>query len=284
MDINNLFKSQAPEQITREKPVSHLVSLVSFLNTKPLVYGLEHKLVDHKFILQKDVPSVCSQRLREGEVELGIIPSIEYIQGKGSWKIVPDLCISSRGTVKSVNLFFKKDLSDLNKIALDTSSRTSVALLKIILKEKYQIDAEYIFMAPDLNEMLAKADAALVIGDKALHYQADHPSHLDLGEEWFDMTGLPFVYAFWSGHELGISGSDIEMIKESYNIGRTKLEQIARDYAVNHPLSWEHYFNYLSHNICYEFGADEKKGLIEFYRYAFYFGLIEHIPDLHFYE
>jgi predicted solute-binding protein len=98
------------------------------------------------------------------------------------------------------------------------------------------------------------------------------------------MTGLPFVYAFWAGHEMGIKKDDIEFVKKSYEIGRTKIEEISRTYAKNNPLSWEDYQNYLAQNIRYEFGVDEKEGLMEFYRYAFYFGLIEHIPELHFYE
>lgn len=284
MDINELFNPRSNAAPKAKNTSDRLVSLVSFLNTKPLVYGLEHNLVNHQFILQKDVPSVCSQRLCEDEVKLGIIPSIEYIQGKGRWKIIPDLCISSRGAVKSVNLFFKKDLTDLNKIALDTSSRTSVALLKIILKEKYHVNAEFIFMAPDLKEMLSKADAALIIGDRALHYQADNPSHLDLGEEWYDMTGLPFVYAFWAGHESGMTGKDIDAVKKSYELGKMQIEQIARDYAQDHPLPWKSYFTYLDRHISYEFGNEEEEGLMEFFRYAFFFGLIEHIPELHFYE
>ncbi|MBN2707867.1 MAG: menaquinone biosynthesis protein [Calditrichaceae bacterium] len=285
MDINELFNAKPAEKtIEPSKPGQRILSLVSFLNAKPLVYGLEKRIVQHDFILQKDVPSVCAQRLKEGEVDLGIIPSIEYAQSKGSWKIIPDLCISSKGAVKSVNLFFKKDLQDLNVIALDTSSRTSVALLKIILKEKFQIEPEYMFMAPDLNEMFKKADAALIIGDRALHYQAENPSHLDLGEEWYDLTGLPFVFALWAGHELSINKDDLEIVRQSYQAGKENLEEIAREFASVHPLAWDAYYDYLCKNVVYTFGEDEKEGLMEFYRYAFYFGLIKHIPELLFYE
>lgn len=280
MDINNFFGKPEQQDVKTE---SRNMSLVSYLNTKPLVFGLENNLVEHHFSLQKDVPSVCAQRLLEGEVELGIVPSIEYARAKGSWKIIPDLSIASQGAVKSVCLFFKKNMSKIDTIALDTSSRTSVALLKIILQERYELTPDFIFMAPDLDEMLGAADAALIIGDKALHYSVTHTNFIDLGEEWSDMTGLPFVYAFWAGNELQLNEKDVKAVLESYQSGQQNIEIISKDFAEKQPMSWDFYYDYLTQNISYSFAEEEKAGLLEFYRYAFYFGLIEHIPDLHFY-
>jgi len=280
MDINNFFGKPEQQDV---KQKTRTMSLVSYLNTKPLVYGLENNLVEHHFSLQKDVPSVCAQRLLEGEVELGIVPSIEYARAKGSWKIIPDLSIASQRAVKSVCLFFNKNMSKIDTIALDTSSRTSVALLKIILQERYEQTPEFIFMAPDLDEMLAAADAALIIGDKALHYSVKHTNFIDLGEEWSDMTGLPFVYAFWAGNELQLNEKDVKAVLESYQEGSQNIEKIAREFGKTQPMTWDFYYDYLTQNISYSFAEEEKAGLLEFYRYAFYFGLIEHIPDLHFY-
>jgi len=280
MDINNFFGKPEQQDV---KQKTRTISLVSYLNTKPLVYGLENNTVEHHFSLQKDVPSVCAQRLLEGEVELGIVPSIEYARAKGSWKIIPDLSIASQGAVKSVCLFFNTNMSRIGKIALDTSSRTSAALLKIILQERYELTPEFILLPPDLDTMLEAADAALIIGDKALQYSTEHTNYLDLGEEWSDMTGLPFVFAFWAGNELQMQEKDVKVIQESYQTGSQNIEKITRDFAKAHPMSWDFYYDYLTSNISYSFAEDEKAGLMEFYRYAFYFGLIEHIPDLHFY-
>ncbi len=283
MDIEGLFGPAKQDTNTITTQVRN-ISLVSYLNSKPLVYGMENNLVEHNFNILKDVPSVCSRRLIEGEVELGIIPSIEYVHGKGSWKIVPDVCISSGVRVKSVMLFFKADLKEIKTIALDTSSRTSVALLKILLNEKYQISPEFIVMQPDLPAMLEKADAALIIGDKALHYQDEYPLSLDLGEEWFDMTGLPFVYAFWAGQDFALNSDDIDVIIKSKEIGLQNIDEISKEFAKSNPKDWRFYRDYLTNNILYGFGEKEKEGLNEFYHYAFYLGLIEHIPELHFYE
>lgn len=287
MELNNLFGNTSQAPSNDDAPVSYKVknvSYVSYLNTKPLVYGLEKGLVKHEFNMQKDVPSVCAERLLQGEVEMGLVPSIEYARSKGAWKIVPNLAIASNGPVASVALFFNQDVKRIRKVALDTSSRTSVALLKILLMEKFEIEPEFVVMPPNLEEMLKKADAALVIGDKALHYQAEVPNHLDLGEEWTDMTGLPFVYAFWAAHDLSLTNEEVEILQKSYEIGSQNIEKISREYAVGKPQDWSFYRDYLTKNIVYKFGEDEKAGLMEFYHYAFYLGLIDHIPELHFYE
>ena len=117
MDINSLFGSSNQSGNANSAVQQKKLSLVSYLNTKPLVYGLEKQLVAHSFALQKDVPSVCARRLLDGEVNLGIIPSIEYARTKGNLRIIPDLSIASREYVKSVELFFKKDLRKIETIA-----------------------------------------------------------------------------------------------------------------------------------------------------------------------
>ncbi len=287
MEINKMFNQSQQEPSGNDAPISYKVknvSYVSYLNSRPLVYGLEKGLVKHDFNLQKDVPSVCAERLLQGEVEMGLVPSIEYARSKGTWKIVPELCIAYNGPVRSVALFFNQDIKRIRTIALDTSSRTSVVLLKILLIEKFEIEPEFITMAPNLDDMLKRADAALIIGDKALHYQAQVPNHLDLGEEWTDMTGLPFVYAFWAGHELSLTHTEVDIMQQSYQLGAQNLTKIAREYAVGKSFDWHFYNDYLTKHIFYQFGEDEKAGLMEFFHYAFYLGLIEHIPELHFYE
>ncbi len=283
MDINKLFNSASSEEelIHTEQKI---LSLVSYLNTKPLIYGLEKNLVKHDFQLQKDVPSVCARRLLDGDVQLGIVPSIEYARARAGLKIVPGLSIASKNLVNSVELFFKKDLKDLNAVAVDTSSRTSVALLDIILREKYEIEADLIPMAPDLDTMLAKTDAALIIGDRALHYQVDYENKLDLATEWFDLTGLPFVFAFWAANEEGIDGSDVKALQDSYKLGAEHIDEICKDFAINQPNEWSFYSEYLKNNISYTFDEDEQEGLMEFYRYAFYYSLIEYMPELNFYD
>src|SRR5262249_13102816 len=149
-----------------------------------------------RFQLVREVPSRVAEQLHAGTIDLGMIPSIEYAAGE--YAIVPGIAIGSRGPVRSGNLFHRGRLEDGGRVGLAGSGRTSVALVKILLRERLGRDPVYVTQAPVVPEMLASADAALVIGDPALDFEGD-VARLDLGEEWGRLTGLPFVFAFWAG-------------------------------------------------------------------------------------
>ena len=173
---------------------------VGYLNARPLVWGLERSL---RFLLRFDVPSTCASLLHDGAIDIGLIPSIEYLRG-GPYAIVPDLAIASRGPVASVLLFTSRPIRDVRSIAMDVSSRTSVALVRVLCAQLFKINPKIEPAGPDLPQMLGRCDAALIIGDNAL-FQPPNVEHtlpvevIDLGKAWTDLTGLPFVYAFWAG-------------------------------------------------------------------------------------
>src|SRR5688500_1102525 len=171
---------------------------VGYLNARPLVYGLEHH---DRFDLRYDIPSECARLLHAHETDIGLIPSIEYLRGPAPYWIVPGPAVTSRGAVASVAIYTRREPRDIRTIAMDTSSRTSVALAAVMLRRRFDVTAEAVPMAPDLGAMLERADAALIIGDVALFL--DHhrlgAAKIDLGQEWTAMTGLPFVYACWTG-------------------------------------------------------------------------------------
>ena len=137
---------------------------VGYLNARPLVYGLD--LVP-RFNVRYDVPSECARLLHDDAIDVGLIPSIEYLRG-GPYRIVPDLAIVSRGPVASVELYSKKPIADVRSIAMDTSSRTSVALASVLCARLFMIDPALEAHGPDVSEMLERCDAALIIGDNAL--------------------------------------------------------------------------------------------------------------------
>ena len=141
---------------------------VGYLNARPLVYGLERS---SRFDVRFDVPSVCANLLHDGGIDVGLIPSIEYLRGladAGSYRIVPDLAIASRGEVASVSLYTRRPMSDVRSIAMDTSSRTSVALVSVLCARLFKIQPAIESRTPDVTAMLADSDAALIIGDNAL--------------------------------------------------------------------------------------------------------------------
>jgi predicted solute-binding protein len=151
---------------------------VGYLNARPLVYGLERS---SRFDVRFDVPSVCADLLHEGGIDVGLIPSIEYLRGPsgvGHYRIVPDLAIASRGEVASVALYTRRPVSDVRSIAMDTSSRTSVALVSVLCAKLFKIQPAIESRTPDVTAMLADCDAALIIGDNALLTDppADHPT------------------------------------------------------------------------------------------------------------
>ncbi len=289
MEINYLFGQQKdkqkswPENPDKAQQFSvRYACACSDLSVQPLIYGLQKGLVKYDFSLKLSDPKTCVQSLIQGETELALIPSIEYAQGKGAWKIVPEVCIASQGTMGSMALFFNKDLHTLRHIAVDERFPTAITLLQIILREKYEMDSELIPIQADLKTMLQRADAALLSGDRALQAQAVFPAHLDLGEEWYDLTGLPFVAAIWAGHEISLTENEAESLQKSAQIGQRNIEKIAKEFASRHPNDSEFYKNYLEKHLRYFLGESEKEGLKEFFNYAFYLGFIEHIPDLHF--
>ena len=256
------------------------VGAVGYLNARPLVYGLDHS---PRFEVRYDIPSECARLLHEGATDIGLIPSIEYLRG-GPYRIVPDLAIASCGPVASVAVFTTKPIADVSSIAMDTSSRTSVALSTVMLRRAFGVTADALPMAPDLEAMLARADAALIIGDTALFL--DHQSaiqKIDLGELWTQSTGLPFVYAVWAGWPDAIGPDEVRVLQRARDLGVAESDQVACAYYPDDPVRQAVAKRYLRDNIQYTLGDEELEGLKTFYRYAAEQGLVPNAGSLRFF-
>ncbi len=254
------------------------VSAVSYLNTRPLVHGIERL---PRFQVRYDIPADCARLLHEHRVDIGLIPSIEYLRG-GPYRIVPDLAIASCGPVASVAIFTTRPINDVRSIALDTSSRTSVALTRVLCARQFKIDPRLESRGPELADMLSHCDAALLIGDNAL-FQSQVPGRtsqvekIDLGDVWTRMTGLPFVYAFWAGRADALTAADVEALQRARDEGVAIPEQLAREFLRDEPVERQELGGrYLRHNIRYHLGEDERAGLDAFFRYAAELGVV---PD-----
>jgi chorismate dehydratase len=282
MDTQDLFKPKKKNVIIPDK--EKFIGLTDSLVYLPLIYGIHHNLIKHNFSLIFDSIIENANKLREGEIELGIISSLDYALKKETWLIVPDLCVSSTQKIKHVQLFFRRGLKNIRRIAMDKNAISEGILLRILMREKFQITPDYIEMEPDLEKMLFDTDAALIVGDQALNYAVTNQNRLDLNEEWIDLTGLPFVYAFWAGREFTINSEDIKILNTSFRLGLNNLEKISKNYAKTHKKNWTFYHDYLTQNVSYSFSDQEKDGLNEFYNYAFFYGFTEFIPELHFYK
>jgi chorismate dehydratase len=256
---------------------------VSYLNTGPLVYGLEERT--DRFEIRFDVPSRCAELLHESRVDLGLIPSIEYLHG-ADYQIVPGVAIVSDGPVASVALFSKKPVREIQTVALDSSSRTSVTLLRILCARRFEIEPAFTPMAPDMTAMLEQCDSALVIGDNALF--ADHERlglrKTDLAEEWVGMTGLPFVFAFWAGRPGTASPADVEALNDARDNGVAHPERVAERYFPGAPAKIRRGAEYLRENVKYALGDREQAGLKMFYTLAAALGIVPATGELRFYE
>jgi chorismate dehydratase len=243
------------------------VGAVAFLNARPLVHGLERW--PERFEIRYDLPSVCARLLHERAIDLGLVPSIEYLRDD-EYCAVPDAAITSDGPVRSVALFTPVPLERVRSIALDTSSRTSAALLRILCARRFGIRPAFIEHRPAIDEMLAAADAALVIGDPALlvDHEARGLCKIDLGAEWQALTGLPFVYAFWTGRPGALTTADVLVLQQARADGEADPDGIARLFFPGDDASARLGADYLRQNIRFRLGEREIAGVERFYELA----------------
>ena len=241
---------------------------VDYLNSAPLVWGLLHGPRQDLFDLTFRVPSECADLVASGAADIGNIPAIEM--QRQNLKMVPGLGVAARGAVRSILLVSRRPLPEIRTLAADSSSRTSVALTRIILSRRYGVEPEFHAFAPNLSSMLERADAALIIGDPALRLDPSSLPYLvaDLGQEWTEMTGLPMVFAVWAGHEQHITPAVIRALTESCRFGRARLDDIAKTDGAARGIPEELARTYLTRHIVNELGPREEEGLQLYLRYA----------------
>ena len=254
---------------------------VSYLNVRPLVHGLAG---DPAVALRFDVPSLCAALLARGEIDLGMVPSITYADRSGD-RIVPGACIGSDGPVDSVAIFSRKPMRDVRSIALDTSSRTSAALTRILCARAWHVSPVFVPHEPDLEAMLAAADAALLIGDPALFLDdralaSGAIEKTDLGSAWTTLTGLPFVWAFWSGPATAADAVVVRRLHQARDAGAAATDAIADAYCAGDPSRQAVARRYLRDHMRYDLDARAFEGLRTYYREAHALGLIAREPAI----
>ncbi len=254
---------------------------VSYLNVRPLVYGLE--LRTDVFALRFDVPSKCAALLHEGSIDVGMVPSIEYLRGRQEYRIVPGMGIISDGPVASVAMFTTRRVDRIRTIAADTSSRTSNGLLHVLCYERFGIDPEFVPMPPDPLEMVRRCDAALLIGDPALYLDHEKAGlqKIDLGGEWTSMTGLPFVWAAWTGRPGVLSPAATAVLAAARDAGVAASDEVATAYCG--PERAELGRRYLRENMRYHLGTREETGLRRYFELAEKHGVVPAIREPLFY-
>ena len=258
------------------------ISLVHFLNSAPLGWGFLHGPYREGFEVIPSAPSVCADQLARGEVDIGLIPSIEY-QRIPDLAIIPGISIASVEKVRSLLLIKPKEKKEIRSVALDTSSRTTAALTKILLHETKGLHPEFVPHPPDLKKMLNRCDAALLIGDAALQVNPDDYDTIDLVEEWFNWQKKPFVCAVWACRKGVAFPSDmVEIFQAAKEWGLQRFPEISDSYAKTLNLSIKFLEDYLERNINFDLGTEHIKGLREFHRLAEKHSLISNLRSLEF--
>jgi chorismate dehydratase len=258
------------------------ISLVHYLNAAPLGWAFLHGPFRENFEVLPSSPANCADQLSKGEADIGVIPSIEY-QRIPDLQIIPNISIASRGKVRSILLIKPRGKRTIRSVALDTSSRTSVALAKILLQSKMGIQPEYVSCPPDLDRMLECCDAALLIGDPALKVNLEDYDTTDLAEEWVQWQQKPFVCALWACRKDASLPPDLNGIfLEAKNLGLKHRREIALEYAASLDLPAPFLENYLRHNIDYDLEPAHIEGLQKFYLLAKRENLIPKLRPLQF--
>jgi len=281
------------------------ISIVEYLNTAPLVRGFTHGPLRGKYELSFTVPSQCAEALRSGAADVAIIPAIEY-QRIPDLVILPNLCIASKKSVRSLLLVSKKPIQEVARIALDRSSRSTQALTRILCEKRWHIQPEFFEAAPDLPAMLQQADAALLIGDPALRLaiacapkaqrQADgeiispatlaglaEPGPLfiyDIVEKWHSLTSLPAVLALWAARRESVTPAFVQDFQDSLAFGLQHVDAIASEAAAEMNLPAGELRRYLLENIDYRLDDENLRGLTRYYQLAAELALIPQVNTI----
>jgi len=240
------------------------IGSVPYLNARPLVAWFSDTEEGRRsgFDVVEEPPSVLAKMLASGEIDCGLLSSIELF--RPGYGYVPEIGISADGPVESVRVFCRTPVHNIRTVALDTSSKTSVALTRLILEQRYGLTPEYRFSPPDAESMLSAADAALLIGDHGFNDTESAISVLDLGTEWKEWTDLPFVYALWIGRSAKLDPELIDAVTKAKAWGEKRLDELAGRYALRHWTTPNRAAHYLKDVMVYGLDARYARGLNRF--------------------
>ncbi len=221
-------------------------------------------------------PSQLADKLSRGKLDLAMIPAIEYLKQADSYRLIPDISISSRNKVGSVLLASSVPLNAVRSLAVDNRSRTSIALLQVLYPELFSGDLKLNRQEPDPDVMLNDHDAALIIGDQALGFSKEGVSIYDLSEEWFVRTEKTFVHAVIAVREgVRMEAGTIQVLLQAKREGLQNLDTIIQDEAKRTGHSIFLLRDYLANKIRYDFGREEIYGLMQFQLDCYKAGLVE---------
>ncbi len=266
------------------------ISAIAYLNTAPLMWEFEHGDAGRAFETHYTVPSRCADALRTGTADIGIIPAFAWVQIPDLLAI-PDIAIAANGPVRSILLVSKTPVEHIRTVALDSSSRTSAALIRVLFARFWKTNPRFAEHDPNLELMLSQYDAAMLIGDSALRANTAGYHVYDLAEEWKRFTGKPFVFAVWAVRRSAMQQRERPAAAEvvrTFQMSRDNglqpnhIAQLAREWAARVGLTEQGVTDYLTTNVQYHLGPEALAGLRLFLDHSVKLGLLPHQPELEF--
>lgn len=237
---------------------NYRVTAVSYLNTKPFIYGLENSEVVQQMELSQDFPAICAEKLLKGEADIALVP-VAVIPQLETPHIVSDFCIGAVGKVQTVCLFSEVPIEEITDVYLDYQSRTSVALLRVLCKEYWKVKPRMVKAYPGYTSEISGTVAGVVIGDRAIAFLDKFPYVYDLAEVWQEFTGLPFVFAAWVA-PYAIDEVFLRSFNEALKSGLEQREQIGERHALFNNNLFDS-IEYLTRSISYPLDSDKRKGM-----------------------
>lgn len=258
-----------------------------FINAQPLLIPLKEREQQLGITLVTGSPAVLADQLGKGQLDLAMIPSIEYLKEAGRYRLLPGIAVASRGPVDTVLLASRRPLAEVRSVALDQRSRTSAALLQVLFGDELPSGVTLQPADPDPVTMLKNHDAALIIGDPAFGLRAQFPDleFYDLSERWFQQTGKTFVHALVAVRNgMNLDQLFLNGVREAREEGQSRLSEIARTESERSGIAYEVCLDYLSSKIIYDLGEGEMDGLRHFGDICFERGILEQKETIQFVE
>ncbi len=240
------------------------ISAVSYLNTLPFIYGLQHSSIINQIDLSIDYPSECARKLVNNEVDIGLIP-IAVLPKNPNYNIISDYCIGADGKVDSVFLFSDVEINEIEKIYLDYQSRTSINLMKILAEKHWKIQVEWLSAKVGYEAKISQKTAGVVIGDRTFALKQNFKYAYDLAEEWKKMTNLPFVFATWTANK-NIEQQFVNQFNKALKFGLENIDNVLKFYKnkIFEVSKHADIKRYLTQNISYNFTKKKQEALKSF--------------------
>jgi len=239
------------------------ISVVSYLNSKPFLFGIEQSNELKGIKISLDNPAACAKKLMEGIVDIGLVP-VAVLPRLKNYEIISDYCIGSIGPVTSVMLYSDVPLSEISKIWMDYQSMSSVALTKILARKFWKINPAWLSAEDGFETKVKGSTAAVVIGDRTFELKNNYKYEYDLGEEWFKFSHLPFVFACWVAAKK-LPDLFVLQFNHALNNGLGDLKSLSAEIALTGKYKTNVY-EYLSKHISYTLDTPKRRGLDLFLR------------------